>query len=472
MINYLYILADTEPGNTRVFAVTPQTILMSDNGLDHWKRIFSSGNPQKRQNLNVVEAGGQIWIGTTNGLYIKEKDKAVRQYSGLFRNKTVRYLKSYDGGVLAAADGKVYALRQGEQPRKVFQIFAAPEDVESDVEYNKGDEAKPVSLGSIRDIEVSSRANIYIATTKGIFYQTKDEIKQKEWKTILPDGLSGSVTDISVDDARLIPWVFVSTDKGVFYTIGHGFKPLYRGFDNTKVSRLQLTEKALYAATERGLFYLPVEEAFSGTPMMKQAKREAGALSDVPEKFDGEDYHKFLSRFKEEPTVKEVQKMAVRYADVPKSKIDNWKKLARAKAMVPSVDVGLNRAGTDLYHWDTGQSPDVLLSGMQYTDWDVSLSWDLSDLVWSSDMTSIDSRSKLMVELREDILDEITRLYFERRRIQMELSQQMFSTPQEYLEKRMRVDELTALIDGLTGGGFSARIERNRLAQRSEFTEM
>jgi len=57
---------------------------------------------------------------------------------------------------------------------------------------------------------------------------------------------------------------------------------------------------------------------------------------------------------------------------------------------------------------------------------DVGASWHLSDFIWSSNQTSIDSREKLMVELRNDLAAEANRIYFERRRLQME---SMFNPP-------------------------------------------
>ena len=89
--------------------------------------------------------------------------------------------------------------------------------------------------------------------------------------------------------------------------------------------------------------------------------------------------------------------------------------------------------------------------------WGVSLSWDLADIVWSTDQTSIDSRSKLMVELREDILDQVTRLYFERRRVQVDLlaAVSLMPDPRWAMDKQLRVDELTAMIDALTDGEFT-----------------
>jgi hypothetical protein len=165
-------------------------------------------------------------------------------------------------------------------------------------------------------------------------------------------------------------------------------------------------------------------------------------------------------RFLHEPGINEVHRLAIDYAEVNREKIINWRTLARKKALLPKLSVGLDRDAADLFHWNTGANPDELQKGRDLMDWDVSLSWDLSDLVWSTDQTTIDSRSKLMVELREDILDQVTRLYFERRRIQVELITYEPLDPQVEIDKEMRVAELTALIDALTGGEFSGRIKK------------
>lgn len=87
--------------------------------------------------------------------------------------------------------------------------------------------------------------------------------------------------------------------------------------------------------------------------------------------------------------------------------------------------------------------------------WSVSLSWDLGDLVWSEAQTSIDNRSKLMVQLRDDILDEVNKVYFERLRVKLELDNLALEERGKRAEKELRLRELTATLDGLTGGYFS-----------------
>ena len=60
-----------------------------------------------------------------------------------------------------------------------------------------------------------------------------------------------------------------------------------------------------------------------------------------------------------------------------------------------------------------------------------------------------------VVKLRDDVLDEVTQLYFDRRRVLAELGALPDAPPGEKLRLRLRAAELAAGIDAWTGGGFS-----------------
>jgi hypothetical protein len=169
---------------------------------------------------------------------------------------------------------------------------------------------------------------------------------------------------------------------------------------------------------------------------------------------------KLLREFAHEPSIKEVQEAAIRYAEVHPDKIKEWRSAAKQEALLPSVSVGLDRYVTDYWHWDSGANPDVLIKGNDTVSWDVTMTWDLGKLIWNEDQTDIDTRSRLMVQLRDDILDEITRTYFERRRLQLETSLSPPSDLKLKLEKELRIQELTADLDALTGGYFSKQIKQ------------
>ncbi|UCH12609.1 MAG: hypothetical protein JSW18_01305 [Candidatus Omnitrophota bacterium] len=84
--------------------------------------------------------------------------------------------------------------------------------------------------------------------------------------------------------------------------------------------------------------------------------------------------------------------------------------------------------------------------------------WDLGELIWNDDQTNIDVRSKLMVQLRDDILTDVTTLYFERRRMQLDIVSGKHKGKAQHVTM-LRLQELTARIDALTGGCLSRRKE-------------
>ena len=165
-----------------------------------------------------------------------------------------------------------------------------------------------------------------------------------------------------------------------------------------------------------------------------------------------------------EPTIRQVQKAAIRYGDLGNGKIKRWQWGSRVRSLVPRVSTGrdfsrstnvdIDRAGTN--------NPDVFISGPddRTRSSHLDFTWELGDLLYSSAQTSIDSRTKLLVELRESILSEVTRIYFERRRVQLEIAFSPPQTPQDYFDALLRLDELTAQLDALTNGFMSRQIEK------------
>jgi replication fork clamp-binding protein CrfC len=63
-----------------------------------------------------------------------------------------------------------------------------------------------------------------------------------------------------------------------------------------------------------------------------------------------------------------------------------------------------------------------------------------------------------MVELRDNIMDEVTKLYFERIRVKMEMNNFSIEDIRKIQEKELKLEELTSSLDALTGGYFSSHI--------------
>jgi hypothetical protein len=159
----------------------------------------------------------------------------------------------------------------------------------------------------------------------------------------------------------------------------------------------------------------------------------------------------FLSlKTNQEPTIQEIQRAAIEYAQVidPKQ-IALHRRLARLKAILPDFSLDYDKTIS------TYSNSQVTRFSAGPRDWGASLKWSLGDLIWSEQQRLIDSQVRLMVKLRQDILDEVTRLYFERKNLQLELASSQESGFIKKQDKELRIEELTALLDGLTGGYLS-----------------
>ena len=449
--------------------------LSPDKGVT-WKKIYSSADEDAQKCRDVIVAGGRIYLATQQGLYQKGvNDSAWGKVRGVLANRPVYHLACGRGAMYAADNSAVYRLNDAGRIEKIFTGLPA-EDNEVDIDAETGE---PVWKSYIGALFVPGNApdDLYIGARRQIcLIRSRGEGWTKEWARPVPDEIT-AVALVSenqdshgnpppVQDSRQdsggIPGpggtLVIATSRGVFSYISGQWQPLYRGMETNRVNDLSVDwHGRLYAATGRGLFLNAPGKALP---------------PEAPAGFRAFDYQKAMKDFKYEPSIRQVQAWATDYAEVHPDKIKNWRRAAKKRAWLPDLSVGVDRDKNKTLSdsvWGSYSGGGQHYIGPEdktfYDNfgWDVSLSWDLGDLVWSSDQTSIDSRSKLMVELREDILDQVTRLYFERRRNQIELAQMANMPPELIFDKTMRVEELTALIDALTGGAFSRGIHEDKI---------
>ncbi len=433
-VNFLYIYTQNP---NQVYAATDSGLYFSADRGDNWQNIFYANNPENKRCLTVLKYGQEIYLGTFGGLYSQTKpDGLWIKENNELATSPVFHLYANEEDLYVVSDKDVYRVSwEDERTDKIFTFLALKAQEESF--ENSNDEETPQPISQIKAIGLSSAPSLYLATIQGVF-ATNDS--GRSWQRINMNGLPlNEITSMVIlKDDQLI----LGTGKGVFAYSNDHWQPLYKGMETIDVSYLAQNDDTIYGATDRGLFIMPLTKTLTSTNPTNPTNSISSTNST------------------NEPTIQEVQQLAIHYAEVDPDKITRWRDLARKKALLPTLSAGLNRSATELYHWDSGPNPDILSKGRDYLDWDLTISWNLADIVWSTDQTTIDSRSKLMVELRQDVLDQVTRLYFERRRVQTELARGT-TDPQIDTEKHMRVEELTALIDAFTGGQFSKKINQN-----------
>jgi hypothetical protein len=299
---------------------------------------------------------------------------------------------------------------------------------------------------SIRTIAIDG-GRVYIGYSKDIVYS---DDQGKSWQDLSPDGLKGGINHVlmSVKNRK----IYCATEKGVFEFDDQKKRwlELYKGISKSvNVSRLIFGdegENIVFAVTDKGMYSFQ-----GGDYMVDKYPDIEKSLKVLKTTFDGE------------PTYRELQEAAIKFCDVDPEKIKNWQRDSRIKAMVPKLSFGLTNHRSTNYEIYTSATKDYVATGPDdiYNALDASVSWDLGNLIWSDDQTNIDVRSRLMVQLRNDVLDDLRRAYYERKRLQFEL---MTNPPKDLkarFEKELRLQELTHSIDDLTGNYLSDHIRKN-----------
>jgi len=418
-----------------IFACTKKGLFRSLDGELNWKEIFTGIGKEENNTLHVAfSEHGSIYLGTEKGLFIsRDSGLTWEKDSKEAGNLSVKWVSFLEEDIFLVAEKGVYMSSKGGWKR----VFIIPiEEIEYDVEEEDSayKAIKPVNSMLVNE------GKIFLAADFGIFMSGD---KGNSWNRFESNGL------ISLKVSRLLfkDTLYAATDRGIFVfsSVDKTWNALYKGMDTDETNSISVDEAAaIWAATNKGLYRLKSSNILRAKPAKGGRSRE----DDI------------LKEFSHEPSIRDVQRAGIEYAEVNPNKIKEWRKAAKQKALLPDVSIGVDRYVTDYYHWDAGQNPDVLIKGDDVVSWDVTASWDLGDLIWNPYQKDIDVRSRLMVQLRDDVLDEITRTYFERRRLQIETHLSPPSGVEEEVEKELRIQELTADMDGLTGGYFSAQLEK------------
>lgn len=436
-----------------VYIATKDGLYKSRNSGNSWKRLFRGIAAENYINYVICdkENKGRVYLGSIKGLFWTENGgrtwKKARGTLGNSRIDSIVIMKTPDAeNFFIICDNEVYRAASGfKKYKKVFGSDSLKSFEENDLDAENNSDTENNSENPfflLNDIAAKGHV-LYLSTNKGLFTSADCGAS---WLRFNDTGLLDrriNYTLATDSDSG----IFAATKKGVFeYSEkDHGWNKVYRGMSSTDARKLMLTRKGnLWALCKRRVYRRGAGFEYPHAPREEQTK-----------------VNEILSKFKNEPSINKTMNMAIAYAEVYPEKIEKWRRGARFKALLPRVTFGIDRTRSDTYEIYTSSSKQYWLYGPSDTTdgWDLTFTWDLADLIYNEHQTSIDVRSKLMVQLRDDIVDEVTRAYFARRKLQIELFMNPPADLPTLLKKRLRVQELTATIDGLTGGCFSKAIE-------------
>lgn len=159
-----------------------------------------------------------------------------------------------------------------------------------------------------------------------------------------------------------------------------------------------------------------------------------------------------------EPDVLTVQSWAVMQARAQPERAGQLLRDARARGALPMLRLRGRFEDESGTKWDELDLIDSRDRDSQYT-LDLWLEWDLAELASSTYTLRSVREGRELVELRQGVINQVNIAYFDRQRLLAEgVLRAGDSAPRESVLRRLRIEELIATLDGLTGGRYSAAL--------------
>lgn len=470
-----FILIDPKEKNT-VYAATGNGLFKSQDAGDNWQKVFSGKDVYEKSVLGIVLCSGApktVFIATKGGVFFSPANRIVWQkVAGQLNDASVSAIAAdpVNPDTLYVVTNK--GLFKGKDRLSYCQRLYTGANAESeDASFDIDSEEEEGALSEffLRHIAVDPKDvnKLYLASKQGVILSTD---KGKSWQRQSLYGLLNERLNFLLFFGGRF---FLASAGGVSECNGTECREIFKGADFKNCRQLALdAQNNLYAATDKGLYravlagqadkhvqaIVNADKKANGADVKEVARKYSeeypAKLSPPKEKIEKPALeaaaveNKYVPKdyFKSEPQILDVQKAAIRYAEVYPEKIIAWRWEARAKAFLPELTLDYDKTVSSTV------AKDYERFYVGPKDWSVGFKWNIADLIFSTDQTSIDVRSRLMVQLRDDILDEVNRTYFERKRLKAELVTMENVPPKVRFEKELRIEELTAALDGLTGG--------------------
>jgi hypothetical protein len=263
---------------------------------------------------------------------------------------------------------------------------------------------------------------------------------------------------------------WLATDRGLL--VAPNFRgPWRRAQANSgsdAIFDLEAGEGALYAATDNGLAVAQVTSDLSFAAGSAQVARDFSTAADVaqlaPEFSNAATVPQPIID-PSEPDVHSVHRAAVRYLSLDPSRIAALRRGVSRRGWLPVLSF---RATRDHDRMRRSDYDEAFISGelrrLNDRDYDrnselelqLIVSWDFGDIAYHPESIDVSREAREIIELRDDVLDEITQLYFERRRVLAAFAVQPDSPAASELQ--LRAAQLAAGIDAWTGGWYGRQL--------------
>jgi hypothetical protein len=428
--------------------------------------------PEARAVARIAVAGGVVAIATAAGAFASADGTRWQRLSEELRSgpATAIALAARDDFVecWVAIRGELWRSEIRTEPGRV----AATTPVRVGIPFASG-QRPPIDIA----LDVGDAAVAVIFESE-LVIRGRADARWEQLRPTLPPGASVSRLAAALDR------YWLATDRGLLVAANlHGpWRRAQASSGSAATIDLESDQGALYAATDDGIAV--VVRPGSDFPAVAGAAQSETRSATAPEAASGGSDFARTGEFAQseadatlpaavpqpsvdprEPDIQSVHRAALRYLTLEPARIAALREGVSRRGWLPILSFHATRDRDRNRHSDYDEN---FVSGemRQFNDHDsdrnhqlelqLLVSWDLADIAYHPESIDVSREAREIIELRDDVLDEITQLYFERRRVLATLAIQPDSLAASELQ--LRAAQLAAGIDAWTGGWFGRQV--------------
>lgn len=372
----------------------------------------------------------RIWLGTRTGLwYTLNNGKRWRRNGGnmrAFEVREIRFDPSLPSRMFVATNRSVFmSMNRGFRFSRLWTNVSGTRRITGLAILN------------------TTQTKLVVATGNGLYLSSSNF---QSFQRMPAAGIGSRRIRYITSIAAAPKWLFVINDQGVFVSKNQGrrFRQLREGMLSPNVRWVAVRPddpKEVWAATDFGV--------------LRWSKTLAGAIT-------AGQWRRWKKRIGLEPSPWDMARAALRHMSMPRN-LGSLQTRNAARAYVPQVNVRFVLAldnDPNNFLLVQGARPFRILEGRAFY-FDVSLQWNLGRWVFDNQQMRVVSQTRVLRRLRQRLMNRVIRLYHARRRLMLRQFVKPSKKLRRYLKKHIKIQELTAYLNALTGN-YLRRVRKRR----------